>query len=345
MTVSPKGHILPLTCLRFVAAMMVVAHHFWDFKAGYAGVGFFFLLSGYVLAINYPDVDKADFWWRRFARIYPLHLITYLFALPLSPLLDTLPSLVLAQSWIPIIAINFAANGPSWSLSNEAFFYALFPLLLGIGRRTLAVWGIALLLIALAWSIAFPDWTLTDGGSVSVMGRTFATPITHWVFYVFPPMRLFEFALGIYLSRFSGRFTVRAETAVLALAFASILALPLIPASFAAAIFFIPASAGLVYVFSRSDGPIARLLSNSALVLLGDASFALYMIHFPLERYLGNSVWVAALSIGLSILLFLYFEKPAQKFLLGLSFAPSRRADDANPTEKAVLQRTRAPIE
>ena len=36
---------------------------------------------------------------------------------------------VLVQSWIPVRAIYFGANGPAWSISVEAFFYALFPLL------------------------------------------------------------------------------------------------------------------------------------------------------------------------------------------------------------------------
>lgn len=87
--------------------------------------------------------------------------------------------------------------------------------------------------------------------------------------------------------------------------------------------FFIPTSAALVYVFARSEGPIARLLSNRQLVLLGDASFMLYMIHWPLMHYLGTAWWVAVLAVALSVALFLWFEKPIQQKLL--SFWNSRR--------------------
>jgi peptidoglycan/LPS O-acetylase OafA/YrhL len=299
---------------------MVITHHFFEFKAGYAGVGFFFVLSGYVLAINYPTVNKLNFWWRRFARIYPLYLVTFLVAAPLSPLLDTLPSVFLLQSWVPILGVYFAANAPAWSVSNEAFFYALYPFMLGLRWRTLAVWGAAILSAAAIWTPALPSWTLEAGGVVRLLGRTYQTPLTHWLFYICPLMRLFEFALGMYLASLGGRVGVKGEIAAVVVTGASIGSLPLLPPAFAAVIFFIPASAALVYVFSRSDGPVSRLLSKRTLVLLGDASFALYMIHYPLGAYLGRSPAVAMLAVVISIILFLWFEKPVQKWLLCLKF-------------------------
>lgn len=53
-------------------------------------------------------------------------------------------------------------------------------------------------------------------------------------------------------------------------------------------------------------------------VILGEASFMLYMIHWPLQQYLGAGVWTALLAIGLSIVLHLGFEKPVQSFVLRL---------------------------
>lgn len=182
-----------------------------------------------------------------------------------------------------------------------------------------------MLAFAALWVFAFPAWNLETGGAVSLLGRTIQTPLTHWAFYIFPPTRLFEFALGIYLAGLSGRVGIKSEAASRGLAVASIVALPLFAPAFAAAIFFIPASAALIYVFSRSDGPISKLLSVPGLVLLGDASFALYMIHYPLGMYLGHSLWVACLAIVLSVLISIYFEKPAQRWLLGSAFLESRQ--------------------
>jgi len=52
-----------------------------------------------------------------------------------------------------------------------------------------------------------------------------------------------------------------------------------IPGSFSGSFIFIPASALIVSVFARSDGPVGRSLSSEPLVLLGNASFMLYMTH------------------------------------------------------------------
>lgn len=216
------SRVHPLTSLRFVAAMMVVAHHYWDFEAGYAGVGFFFVLSGYVLALNYAGrvaTERREFYYRRFARIYPTHLLTLLLSIPIGgTFLDALPSFVLLQSWLPFQGFQHVANGPSWSISNEAFFYALFPFLIGIRWRTLAIWAASLVALAILWPL---------GDEKFVFHGLYPKP-THWFFYVFPPVRLFEFALGVALVRLRGTAGGFHEVGALALAVASILALPLL---------------------------------------------------------------------------------------------------------------------
>lgn len=282
--------------------MLVVANHYWAFGSGYVGVGFFFVLSGFVLALNYrggvsTKEERRDFWFKRFARIYPTHLLTFLICLPLGFPWHAVPSLFLIQSWIPNSGIFFGGNVPSWSISNEAFFYALFPLLLGLRWNALVPWGAGLFVVAVLWPAGWPN---------------------HWLFYVFPPARLFEFTLGMALAKLRGSPNGWHEAGALALAAVSLWALPMFKLSFAWAAAFIPASAALVYVFARSNGPIARLLSNRWLVLLGDASFMLYMIHWPLMMYFGKAWWVSALVVVMSVPLFLWFEKPAQQKLMDL---------------------------
>ena len=82
-----------LTGLRFFAAEMVVIHHFSNFATlpflwryqgfGATGVTFFFVLSGFVLTWSFRPADTPGrFYWRRFARIWPLHAVTTLLALP-----------------------------------------------------------------------------------------------------------------------------------------------------------------------------------------------------------------------------------------------------------------------
>lgn len=59
-----REDLKPLTSLRFVAALMVFGYHaapflpaFFATNTGYAGVGFFFVLSGFILTYTY----HADF--------------------------------------------------------------------------------------------------------------------------------------------------------------------------------------------------------------------------------------------------------------------------------------------
>ncbi|MFF3150535.1 acyltransferase family protein [Streptomyces sp. NPDC057927] len=86
------GPLPSLTGLRWVAALLVFclhtrnlgyfngqARHFadWGFGAGSTGVSFFFLLSGFVLGWSARSDDRPTaFWRRRFARLYPVHLVT-----------------------------------------------------------------------------------------------------------------------------------------------------------------------------------------------------------------------------------------------------------------------------
>ena len=148
-------HNLPplraLTAIRFFAAIHVVLVHesFMNghipfgpigsriVNSGYTAVTLFFVLSGFILAYNYEHVsDRAEFWISRFARIYPLYLLSLLPSLasphfshhPHPGALGMLLTFTLLQGWVPSLA--FSLNLVAWTLSVEAFFYALFPFLL-----------------------------------------------------------------------------------------------------------------------------------------------------------------------------------------------------------------------
>src|SRR3979490_2903480 len=80
------GEIRSLTGLRGIAALWVVALHLEFTRApfinnGYLGVDLFFVLSGYVMALNYgwPRMRLGDycrFLRKRLARTYPLYVFT-----------------------------------------------------------------------------------------------------------------------------------------------------------------------------------------------------------------------------------------------------------------------------
>ncbi len=127
-----------LTPLRFVAAAMIVVGHgatLFGFAPGpaalhaaNAGVSFFFVLSGFVLAYNYPALAdrgaRQRFFAMRFARIWPLHAFTLLAVVVLlpravwvvpgvDPWLAGALSLLLLQAWVPVAGYAGAFNAPA----------------------------------------------------------------------------------------------------------------------------------------------------------------------------------------------------------------------------------------
>jgi peptidoglycan/LPS O-acetylase OafA/YrhL len=312
--------IRPLTSLRFFAALMVIAHHYWNFAAGYAGVTFFYVLSGYILAVNYPALHGwtgyRRFWRNRFARIYPLHLFTLLASLPVAAwgFEEFVANATLSHSLVPSWSFWFSFNAPSWSISNEAIFYAGFPVLLWAARKgwLVAAALAALVLTALIWAWLRPQVTLDDGP-------------TRFLFYIFPPTRMVEFFIGVWLALQNKQlwFGFSAEATALCLFAAGLLSASWLPGSFAASIIFLPGAVALVAVFASSRGPLAGLLSQRVLVELGNASFALYMVHYLVKVYaesftewsLEVSVAAAIVAVALSLVLHRALELPLQRVI------------------------------
>ncbi|MET9649403.1 acyltransferase [Streptomyces sp. NPDC006460] len=136
-----------LTGLRWFAALGVFLFHTKRYVSesaaltqlswiGYEGVPFFFVLSGFVMAwVARPDDTTTGYYWRRFARIWPLLAVTtagvaalrvWWWHQPVSAA-DVLWTLTFAQSWSS--EHFFTLNVVTWTLSVEAFFYLAFPLL------------------------------------------------------------------------------------------------------------------------------------------------------------------------------------------------------------------------
>lgn len=117
---------------------------FYDY--GLFGVQLFWGISGFIffwkygLAIADGAVTGMKFFWLRFSRLYPLHIVTLLLVAALQPLHvaltggsfvyqgNDLPNFLMqlgmATHWGPPLPFTF--NGPIWSVSAEVFVYALF---------------------------------------------------------------------------------------------------------------------------------------------------------------------------------------------------------------------------
>lgn len=335
-----KQHIKPLTSIRFFAAFFVMSSHLGYFKntdlsfifigEGYIGVTLFFILSGFILAFSYQDrlnenkTSIHKFYFARIARIYPIHIITfitavYLFSLTNFDLGFYFYNISLLHAYIPDKNSYFSFNMPSWSLSVEMFFYLLFPLLIKINNKKLAL----LLFISILVKVLFP---ITSG------------PLVHALMYISPFFRLHDFIIGILLYRYRNAFSINLNvftaTALQVLSISSIFLFVhfsyLIPQSYRYDIYYIIPMSITIFCLSIKGGIIGNVMSNKVLVLLGEASFSLYMIHQLVIRYLIDSkskynldnnellFLMIFLSISLSIVAYKFIEIPLKNLTLKL---------------------------
>jgi len=333
-----------LTGLRFAAAFVVFGLHLeglFYFSAPYSGmthffaqggtgVSFFFILSGFVLTWSHQHGDTAKaFYRRRVARIGPLHLLTWAAAGIILLVLGQLPSagpagfsLALLGPWIPSTAYYNAMNVPSWSLGCEAFFYALFPILLVqltklTPRQRQQLLAAAIGMIVLLAAFAYP--------------AKFAS-FSYWVVYFFPPTRLLEFVIGMLLAMevAEGRLpNIGLAPATLATVGAYALA-SWAPTSFAlVAVTVVPFCLLIVAAAQRDSSGRASVWSSGPLVRLGTWSFAFYLVHFPIleimahaeSRHIGtwgaigNGVAALAVCLFAAALVYRFVERPLERRL------------------------------
>lgn len=374
MTTAPAGHVRPLTSLRFIAALWVLCHHALPQEragalgtafasTGWLGVSLFFVLSGFLLTVRYaPDgrlgVTTGRFWLERVARLAPTYLLALAFALPLF-LRDVrvqelgsaltarvaLSVLTLQQAWRPETACVW--NCPAWSLSVETWFYLAFPLMIAVfGRWLLAAPARGAVLLAAAMLASAAIFPAVEQRSVAWTLPVFSlSPLSRWP----------EFVAGIGLAALAARWRPATSTAGWATLAAG--AVWVASAVFnrgaitAAGGHLLPiALPGFVLVILGAWGLrtfAAGLLGSPLLVLLGEASYALYLLHAPLHSYvlaLTNRVvgrgfdtsWAVfafylPLALGLSVAVYHWVERPARTrlraaFGLGRPLADGPRA-------------------
>jgi peptidoglycan/LPS O-acetylase OafA/YrhL len=354
-----------LTSLRFFAASTIVLQHSLglflpaDVFEGWPleqGVSFFFVLSGFILVYVYPELptwrSTFRFWIARFARIWPAHGFALLLIVAISGSLgiaegqmkQLFANILLLHAWTPQLKYYFSYNVPSWSVSTEAGFYLLFPLIIYNFRRT---WwwkliGAGGLLVAIVVACTAYEIPITgdDPSRVTVKG----------LIYVNPFGRLFEFVIGMCAallwrgtladSRPNVWLWTVVEIAIVVLVLWSMREGTWILLHYAA---LSPLHVGhmwtvhsgaclsfalLIIVMANGAGMIGKLLSTGLLVFLGEISYSVYLLHHVLlQAYLACRdrldvlpnwmlfcLFLAALGV-LSSAVLLLIERPARNWI------------------------------
>ena len=370
-----------LTGLRFVAALQVVLFHTaaplvregprWLRQlvaGGYTAVGLFFVLSGFILAYVYHgrELSRRDvrrrFWLARVARIYPAYLLGLLLAAPYfvqvswlrsaHPLAESLgigaAALSLTQAWIPAAACRW--NCPGWSLSVEAFFYAIFPVALLVvarrPRRRLVAWAILLWLAALVLPTVYlllqPDGVGPGDPNSRApwLAAVKFSPLAHLPLFLLGMLagRWFAEGGGAAGAGHSARRAAAWAAPLAAGAMAGVLVLGgRVPYLLLHDGLLAPLAVVLVLALAIGHGPLARLLASPPLQALGEASYALYILHLPIFLFClhrlpfielglpyapaGAAVYLL-FTLCISVLVHRRIEEPARRWITGARSAP-----------------------
>lgn len=319
--------LLPsLTSLRFFTAVMIFLFHATSYvvfaspgvgerylglvtMGGWAGMSFFFMLSGFVLTwVARPKLAAGTFLRRRLVRVFPNHLLMFAVTAALSVLvLDqvfdervALLNVLLLQAWSPDLMDRIGFNSVSWSLSAELLFYLSFPVLLRLVRkiRPERLWAWAAgLLATITLAVPFAVKLLPAQQAMPFLELT---PNEFWVLFHFPPVRMLEFVLGMLLARIvlSGRRVPVSFGGAAALTVAAYFLGPLFPSNFRmVAVMAVPLAlliaSGAVSDLNRKRPTV---LSSRPMVYLGNLSYAFYLVHMQVLVF--GAYWLGTAKPG-----------------------------------------------
>jgi peptidoglycan/LPS O-acetylase OafA/YrhL len=369
-----RQNVASLTGLRGVAALWVVVFHFavlqrgyeppnefglrTIIRHGYLAVDVFFVLSGFVMALSYSHFFRDSlsarnygvFMIRRLARVYPLYaLVTLLYvaqtivhggfgAVWLDGQATFVTNMLMVQSW---------GFGPSiidqaWSISAEFAAYIVFPFisaaLIFSSPRKACIWGALCVAGIAAVSNAPAPSTYLPMGPLDV----------HHEHSIYPILRCVSgFGLGMLTYRMAVFAHQRAFRVAPAWCYGVTLLLlitQMTPESDIISLALTP-----LFIFTLlGDNLVAKALSSTPLIFLGEISYAVYLIHGKIEPTLARLLqarWPSMantpagvlamfgvfvlVTIGCATLAYRLFERPARGWLRRLEFLFDPRAEQS----------------
>ena len=281
------------------------------------GVSVFCILSGFLMMYRYANnetflsyswFDCLKFAVRKLKKLYPLHIVTMIIAIPFliqsikSPyeISDVIKSFVkivfnvlLVHSWYPKSSVFFALNAVSWYLCLTIFFYFMFPIILQLMKKyrsvstatgfVVAIYVLQVMLNVLANSIT------------EKLG--FSSELRAWVTYNFPVSRLEDFFIGCNLgyifvkhhqkNQNQSLFTMLEIIAIVITLLDWVIHTYNSSAWWSSVVMHTPCACLLIYLFALNYGKISELMEVKPLIYLGNISAYTFLIHQLVIRYWG----------------------------------------------------------
>ncbi len=364
-----KPHYELLDGLRGVAALLVVFYHIFEgfsfagggtlitvINHGYLAVDFFFILSGFVIGYAYDDRWKKNltlkgFFKRRLIRLHPMIVmgavigcITFFIQGGVKwdgtqvATSAVMLALLLAMFFIPAYpgasydvrgnGEMFSLNGPSWSLFFEYIGNILYALFIHrLSNKALTVLVI-LLGVGLSW------FALSDVVGYGMIGVGWTLDgLNFWGGML---RMLFPFTLGMLISRNFRPFKVRGAFWICSVILLVLFCVPYVEGHSPVCLNGVFEMVCIVVIFPMlvclgASGQTTDKRSTRICKFLGDISYPLYAIHYPLmylfyawlienKLYTLGETWpIAALvyfgSIVLAYLCLKLYDEPVRKWL------------------------------
>lgn len=363
-----KAHYDLLDGLRGVAALMVIRYHVFEGFAfasnsaietlnhGYLAVDFFFILSGFVIGYAYDDrwgksLTMKDFFKRRLIRLHPMvimgavlgaitfciqgsvqwdgtHIAISMIMLSLLCTIFFIPAMPGVGYEVRGNGEMFPLNGPCWSLFFEYIGNILYALFIRrLSNKALTVF-VVLLGVALA---AFAVFNVSTYGNIGV-GWTL-----EGVNFLGGSLRmLFPFSLGMLMSRNFKPMKVKGAFWICTIALIALFSVPYLEGleplcmngvyeAFCVIVAF------PIILWIGASGTTTDKQSTKICKFLGDISYPVYVIHYPLmylfyawlienQLYTLGETWHVALcvfilSIILAYLCLKLYDEPIRKYL------------------------------
>lgn len=324
-----------LNTIRCIAVLIVLISHYSNESnlfggvlgrgAGQFGVMLFFILSAFLMAYIYFDLEPntnnlVKFAFARIFRVMPLFFLvvflSYFANLILPPNLGkvffSIPTFqVLLEHLLLLWGVNVF-----WTIPPEMHFYFIFALLWFLRSKSMYL-ALLIPLVGICIYMAFPSQHLIGG---DIFGLNYTLSIL-WVY----PYFCIGFLFGIFFKKWRVPTAFQSNYFVLSV-FMLPLFYPLIFLKifgyendlwFDPGIFIVVSSVFFALVFLVPNGNI--FLENRVGDFVGKISYSAYLLHYPILLQLKNSGYAhglfggflfLTLTIGVSMISFKFFESP-----------------------------------